>query len=426
MHGSVFTKIYIKKRTFPEWLTVLIVLLPFFIEFLLSAIGLPGAIKYSADVALVTLLFLLFFKRSIVLHRKLVPFLLFTVIFFIYTFILYMLNFQSPFYYLWGLRNNFRYYIFFFALVTFFKEDDIDTLFKLLDVLFWINAAITLVQYFFFNYKQDHLGGIFGIETGSNSYTIIFFVIITSKSLLSYMSSKESAAKCFSKCITTLVIAALAELKVYYVLFLLILGFSALLTSFSWKKFIAILVCVIAAIFGSILLTVLFDFDNVLSINYIWDLATQENYSAEGTVNRLSAIPTLAKNVVTDFENRLFGLGLGNCDTSAFAICNTPFYKTYGDMRYSWFSCAFLFLETGYVGVLIYLSFFVMCYILSRKQIELNHTRPLLCQMSMIMSIICVILLFYNSSLRAEAGYMAYLVLALPFVSCVGSQNETD
>jgi len=423
MHESVL-KIYIKKRNFPEWLTLLIVLLPFFLEFLLSPIGLPSFIKYSADVAWVILLFFLVFKKSLVLHKKLIPFLLFTVAFFIYTFVFYMFNFQSPFYYLWGLRNNFRYYIFFFAIVTFFAEDDINTFFKFLDILFWINAVISLVQFFFLGYKQDFLGGIFGMEHGANAYTIIFFVIISSKSLLAYMSQKESAVKCFTKCTVTLIIAALAELKVYYVLFLLVLGISALLTAFSWKKFIAIFVCVVAVIFGSILLTALFDFDNVLSLNYIWELATQENYSTQGTVNRLSAIPALARTVVTDFKDRLFGLGLGNCDTSAFAICNTPFYQTYGDLRYSWFSCAILFLETGYMGLVIYISFFVMCYIMARKQMKIDPTNSLICQMAMIMSVICVILTFYNNSLRAEAGYMAYLILALPFVNSVGLRNK--
>ena len=36
--------------------------------------------------------------------------------------------------------------------------------------------------------------------------------------------------------------------------------------------------------------------------------------------------------------------------------------------------------------------------------------------MGMIMSIVCFILTFYNSSLRMETGYIAFFVLALPFV----------
>ena len=416
MHGSVLGNLYIKKRSFPEWLTVLLIILPLFFEFFISIIGLPSAIKYISDAFWIILLFTMFFKKSIVLYKNWLPFFVFTLLFFTYTFIIYLFNFQSPIYYLWGLRNNFRYYVFFFALLNFYTREDTDSYFKLIDLLFWINAAVTLVQYLFFGFEQDFLGGIFGIERGANSYTIIFFIIVTSKALLSYMSQKESAFKCFSKCGVTLFIAALAELKVYYVLFLMVLGISALITRFSWKKFVAILICVIAAIFGSIFLTILFDFDNVMSISYIWELATQENYSAQGTVNRLSAIPTLAKTIVTEFKDRLFGLGLGNCDTSSFAICNTPFYQTYGDLRYSWFSCAFLFLETGYIGLIIFLAFFVICYILSRRLLKSGEGNPIFCQMAMIMAVTCIVLTFYNSSLRTEAGYIAYFILALPFI----------
>lgn len=429
MQGNGFGTILIKKRTFPEWLTIWIAILPFLLGGFLDLLKLPSFVKYTADFAWIVVLAFMIFKRNIVLRKEWIPFLVFVLVFFIYTFVIYMFNFQSLFYYLWGLRNNFRFYVFFFALITFLTTDDIETLFKFFDFLFWVNVAVSLLQYFVLGYERDYLGGIFGIQSGVNGFAIIFFLMITCKSLLMYMSQKESALKCFSKCGVTLLIAALAELKVYYVLFLLILGMSALLTSFSWKKLVAILVCVIAAIFGSVLLTILFDFDNVLSIKYIWELATQENYSQVGTVNRLSAIPTLIKTVVSEVDDRIFGMGLGNCDTSAFAICNTPFYMKYESLRYSWFTCAFLFLETGYIGLIIYISFFVMCYILSNKVLKSRQGNPIYCRMAMIMSVICVILTFYNNSLRAEAGYMSYFILALPFITDKANnidKNEYD
>ena len=55
-----------------------------------------------------------------------------------------------------------------------------------------------MLQYFVFGLERDYLGGIFGSEKGVNGYTIIFFIIIISKSLILYMSKKESALMCFS------------------------------------------------------------------------------------------------------------------------------------------------------------------------------------------------------------------------------------
>ena len=178
-----------------------------------------------------------------------------------------------------------------------------------------------------------------------------------------------------------------------------------------------ILTVPVFVLLGIFLLTALFGFEDFIEFEKLWELATQEHYSSDKTVNRLSAIPTLAKKILTNFTDRLFGLGLGNCDTSAFPICNTPFYETYGHLRYTYFSCAFLFLEVGYMGIVMYVAFIVMCFIFALKRLKSNEGNKLFCQMAMVMSVLCVILVFYNSSLRAEAGYIAYFILALPFIN---------
>ena len=84
-------------------------------------------------------------------------------------------------------------------------------------------------------------------------------------------------------------------------------------------------------------------------------------------------------------------------------------------MNYNWFSSAFLFLETGYIGLIAYLSFFVICFICAVRQLK-KGANELFCRISMIISIICIIMVFYNSSLRTETAYMVFFALALPFV----------
>lgn len=408
--------IYVKKRTFPQIAVLYIMLLPFCFGFFIELLRVPNIIKYTIDVFWIGLLFLMIFKRSIMVKKNTVVSLLLILAFLLYSFTVYLFNYQSPFYFLWGLRNNFRFYVFFFAVISFTAIEDVDLIFKILDVLFWVNAVISLIQYFVLGYDGDRLGGIFGTEVGANAYTMIFFSVILSKSLLSYMSKAESTLFCFSKCGAALFISALAELKAFYIIFFIIMVFSAILTAFSWRKLIIIALLGVVAVFSAMLLAALFDFENFLSFENIWRVATQEHYSEAGTLNRLSAIPVLARTMLTEFWERLFGLGLGNCDTSAFEICNSVFYQNYGHLRYSWFSCAILFLETGYIGILLFLAFFVVCYIMSSRQLKSGKSYPIYCQMAMIMSVICVILTFYNSSLRTESAYMLYFVLALPFI----------
>ena len=110
-------------------------------------------------------------------------------------------------------------------------------------------------------------------------------------------------------------------------------------------------------------------------------------------------------------------MGIGNCDTSAFSICNTPFFIRYESLHYSWFSSAFLYLETGFIGLGMNLAFYIVCLVLSCKKYNDESSNKLFCQISIIFSILCIILTFYNSALRKEVAYIAYFVLALPFVS---------
>ncbi len=414
--------IHIKKRTFPEWLAYYIFIMPFLLSFLLDFLGLPSFIKYTIDAAWVLATLLIFLRKKVVFNKNLIPFVIISCVFFAYTLIGYIFNYQSVLYYLWGFRNNFRFYFVFIIFCMLFTEDDIKNCLKLLDILFWINALVTMFQFFVLGYNQDNLGGIFGVERGCNAYTIVFFSIIISKSILMFMSKREGFVLCFAKIAVTLIISAMAELKFFFVVFVIILILSTFLTSFAWRKFIVLLFAALFILIASSFLTYTFGEGSEITIERLFEIATSENYSSNEDLGRLTAIPTLSRTLLTDVSDRLFGLGLGNCDSSNFAVFNTPFYQTYGDLHYIWFSAVFMFLETGFVGLSIFVLFFVACFVFAlvkKKEAE----NPLYCQMAMIMSVLCVFIIFYNASLRTEVGYMVYFVLALPLIQSESNQK---
>lgn len=420
-------KLNIKKQKFLKYLAWYIFVMPFLLSFLIDFLHLPSLIKYTIDVAWVLGTVLLFLQRRVTIDRKLLPFLLFIIGFLLYTFVWYLFNFQSIFYFLWGFRNNFRFYFAFLLFCMVFTSEDIQAGFKFLDVLFWINVVISFFQFFVLHYEQDYLGGIFGVEKGCNGYSIAFFSIVLSKSILQFMNKRESAVKCFSKCIVALIISAMAELKFFFVVFAIILLLSTVFTSFSWRKFLLILLSTMLISFTGSILVELFGDNNAITFENIISYVTTTNYSSEQDISRFTAIPVLSRGVMDNNIQRLLGLGLGNCDTSAFAICNTPFYETYSYLHYNWFSSALLFLETGFVGLIIYLFFFAICFVFSYKQKKKENTNKLYCQMAMILSLICFALTFYNGSLRFEVAYMVYFVLALPLIdsrSMIGRLNQ--
>ncbi|MBE6770738.1 MAG: hypothetical protein E7547_01170 [Ruminococcaceae bacterium] len=276
-------------------------------------------------------------------------------------------------------------------------------------------------------YEQDYLGGIFGVEKGCNAFTFIFFSIVISKSILSFMNKNEKPLVCLAKCGASLVVAAMAELKFYFILFVFILAFSALITRFSFRKFFFMLVFTVMLIFASLLLATIFKDDGMLSFDGIIEMVTASNYATAEDLGRFTAIPTISNNILTKPLEKIFGLGLGNCDTSAFEICNTPFYKSHSYLHYDWFSSAMLFLETGYVGLITYIGFYVLCFVYARKHMKNRSSNELYCQISMIMSLICIIMVFYNSALKTEAAYLSVFSIVLPFLqsSLPESTEET-
>lgn len=409
-------RVVVRKRSILEVLTLFIVVYPFLIAFLIQFCGLPSTMKYVLDIAwcLVTVLSIL--QPRMYIRRKALPFFLIVGLFLLYTLIFYLINYQSAIFYLWGFRNNFRYYAAFFAFALYLTERDTGYLLRFVDILFWVNVPISFVQFFVLGYSQDYLGGIFGVERGCNGYSMIFFCIVIGKSLLSYMNGEESTIKCFTKCGLSLIISAMAELKMYFIVFVIILIMAAMLTKFSIRKFWIIFAASIMIMVGSSLLVIIFGSSNQLSFSRIIELITASNYSSAEDLGRFTAIPTIARRFLTSLPDRLFGMGLGNCETSSFSICNTPFFQTYSYLHYTWFSSACLFLETGITGLVFYLSFFVLSFCSSYNQMKQGQGNLLYCQMAMIIAVLCIILTFYNASLRADVGYVAFFALALPHV----------
>lgn len=417
MHRIGIKKFHIQKRTLQQWLTLYIFIMPFFINALTSFFKMPSFLKYTIDAAWMGILIFGLTRPKLRIKRKLLPMVCTLVLFFLCTFVTYGFRFQSVAYYLWGFRNNFRFYIAFFAFVTFLDENDVEGCFHFMDRLFWINVAVSLVQFFMLGYKQDNLGGIFGVDRGCNSFTLVFFSVVLSRSALLMMMGKKKAASCVLQLIAASIIAAMAELKVFFLILVLILVMAMGMTNFSWKKCILAIIAVLSLSLGSSMLVNIFGSSNEMTLENILNLIFAENYSTKSDLGRLNTISVLSSTILHETVDRWLGLGLGNCDTSAFAICNTPFFQTYSYLNYTWFSSAFLFLETGYIGLILFISFFVVCLGVSMVEMKKYNGNSLNCKIAIIMSVLCAIFTIYNSSLRTEVGYIAYFVLAIPFTN---------
>lgn len=393
--------------------------------FLTELLPIPDAIKFLCDGFLVLLLLKLFSQRFTKIDNYSMPFVVIVGLFFFITLVGYLFNYQSVFYYLWGLRNNIRMFVAFFAFAYLADWEDAKGWIKALDVLFVINFAVVILQYFS-GYGQDYIGGIFGTSKGCNGSLLIFLCIVFAKTILSFMRGEEKMSKCIFVSVASLLVSTLSELKMFFILFILILFMASFMTAHSIKKTLFFAFGAVLVVLFSTLLTVLYeDFMDFLSFDSLTKALTDTGYATDEDIGRFTALPVISQRFLPGFFRKLFGLGLGNCDSSSLSMFNTPFFESHQTVHYSYFSYAFLFLETGFVGLALYASFFVASFFVSRKLKKLEMADEFACQMSIILSVISLILLVYNSSLRMEIGFMLFFVLALPIISA-NEQRESD
>lgn len=398
--------------------------------FLVSQFHFPSSITYITDLVLLYILCLCRYKMRKAIgyaHLKtlqiLLIFLIMSTIFGTFG----NFNMLTPLRYLWGLRNTGRTFIFLFCCVTLLDEGDLTKIFKILDIILYINVFLCSWQYWVQNLWCDRVGGIFGTDYGCLAYMQLHLCFVCIFHLSAFVNRKESLWRLSITLLSCFYLATITELKIFYVEFVIFIFIILILNhALTLRTFAMVIVAILAFRIGMQLLsTVLPPAAETLTIEGIIGNLTSENgYTSSGDLSRFTAINEL-KNIffADDLWGHLFGFGLGNCETSSVSILNTPFYRTYSYLNYRWFTDAILYLETGIVGVVLFYMTLCSCFGVGYKyrKIISNNT---MWSTGMVLTVSIIINTIYNSSFRTEAGYMTAFALSIVFVLIKCSMGE--
>ena len=110
----------------------------------------------------------------------------------------------------------------------------------------------------------------------------------------------------------------------------------------------------------------------------------------------------------------IFGIGLGSAIDNQFPFLDTSFFNKYRYLNFNWFSFQNLFLQTGWLGIILYVSFFgsLLIYNLRNKYKAPAQYRYLY-DITITITLICILTIWYNATLRIFYATVPYVVLGL-------------
>lgn len=403
------------------WFQLVFVL---FVLFGITAMDVPNQIIYFMDIV-TFVIGLLSVKRTMELkfsQAKGIVWYIGALV--LYTFIVFIIRHQSLLYYMWGLRNTFRFFVFFLVCVCWIETKDIKDILKIFEIFVYLNVLVCSWQYWIAHLPFDNICGLFGVTTQGSGYMNVLLVIVTASVIVQYLKKMISIRHFLLVIGCGVYISIISELKAYYFELALILFLAFLLFMLEKRKLsrqltITILVCGA----GMLLIAVL---TVALNPEYwrgfflpkgIWEEVTRKSgYSGQGDLNRITAVRDIFVHIFHGGIQSAIGFGLGNCDYSSFEFLITPFYQMYESLHYMWIHVAFLFLELGFIGLILYMVFFVLVGIRAWKNQQCGtEEEKMWNQVALILSVCCFFFLFYNICLRTEAAYMIFFILSVPY-----------
>lgn len=447
---------------FNRILIFMIIIFNLFIKLFIDLGIFPYSVSYLSDIMIFILIcnsiyYIVYLFRKKQLNKYLLIVLIFIGVSIFVSMISAIIGKTPILLFLWHIRNNYRVFAMLIGCWLFLDTTMIKKMMKYSYILLGIHALLSsyqLIKMFIDNgnfFYQDYINGLFGNVKGYNTYSIILILSISVYYILQFHNEKITKGKLAFVLLLSGWIAAIAELKIFY-LYILLLIFLIIITSFKKIKFsrTAILCfCVAVSTIFSLLTMQFFypQFKNffinadelkkyVFDVSYgadeeakinineelsenSFDNSNNSSQSAIPVVNRFSSLKIIPEYFFTENINYIFGIGAGNAEYSQNKLLCSKFYNIHGGINYNRFSLSMLLLENGYMGLMTYVAVFcVIGWLFIR---ELYYTRKskqysVFTIFSLFFAIISVVTIIYDSSFRTEASYFYGFLLSFGLI----------
>lgn len=413
----------------PKRLLLFLVIYSLVVKFLINDLGVPPIANYVCDALLLLTVFfsLRNHREGYVPHGRFRLLGLSIAVFWFVATISAALNDVSPMLYIWAVRNTFRVFGIMYCCVRLLDRRDVFRFLRFFVVLFWINVAVCTYQYFILGTDMDHTNGLFGTGAGANAMTIIMMCFITVVYLFGYSAHKIKLSGLLMTLAACCYLAAIAELKFYFVVLVILVALNILLNSPTLRTFIVLIIALTSLLIGIGLLeaynpefTGFYSFEGIVENNY------EGGYGNSEGLNRLSAVKTLDDLFMDNSQKELLGYGFGAGQYTQFF--ESALYSTWGEtLHWTWFTDAAIFLETGYLGLSIYVLMFVLIAFSSLHVPRSCSDDKWFLRACATVAVFCIILIVYNCSLTVDPTcYFIGVLLSFYYIFTAGDSNDVS
>lgn len=338
------------------------------------------------------------------------------------------INSVKPLLIFWGLRNLCRFFILFFGVIFFFSLDDVERVIRFYFIVQIFNTVVGLYKYFVLGlFSDDFGGGIFWGGGGLNPFCLLLLCFYSNL----YFRKKTTLKKFGFIVAVTFMLGAMAEEKMMIMLAVLCILLSAIINQCIEKNFTVRKVTIlIGVVLGFV---VVINVVNYLAPDMLSILLNKKNFMnyASATfdegyrIPRVGSFGVINKLFLRTSIKELFGLGIGNCDTSTFSLFQSDFYRVYGDYNYRWFTNQWTYLECGIIGFGLYLLFFVALIVILLGKLKKNAKayQPYMIT-SAIFTVSMIFLMWQSSAIRIDTAYLIYFGMAIGFVAIQHGYKE--
>ncbi len=337
----------------------------------------------------------------------------------------WLINGMSPVLFLWASTKTYIFFFFFISCAAVLDAHEMEYILEILCKYQYLNVILCLLEFFVLNISGDWLGGIFGIRQGANAYTNIYLMVICTYTMTKYLRKQKNVSQLLWILGSSCLIAGFTEITAFFVEIAMIMIITTFLSRNVEKKIVVAIIGVSVALIGFGALAVLFPkrFDYIYSIqSAITYLGGKDNhyYTDSGlyvggaySVSRLNPFEQINRYFFhNDLLKNIFGYGLGNCEMSPNnTIFQSDFYLQNKNYEYYIFSHAATFIETGAWGLLSYAYMLVSLVKMGLEYRKDSNRYSYFVDVGLVMSVMTVVLFFYNSSVRTHSGYLLFLSL---------------